>query len=284
LKGSKFLFEDTAINCWGTADATVDAKGNANPNPLAAYVDGQKVPTRVRVCKARDIRNSTFRHGRCSLGDRHVLELEGQNAKLVAVDAKLCPDRRFFGMDHPLWRMGDLKPGDFTSAWGAPYGTRQVALPPGAALEIEAVCTDLSVAYVDAPAGGKLRVTVDGVERLVQPADVPFVDIEKKENYIENRKGVRRLPFGMHAVRIETLDAPVAVLGLFTYDSRSNRRMERRLTGLAAPGETIPFTLPFKAAPVVLCSGGLAIKPADIRPTQVTFSGTGVGTYEIVGE
>ncbi len=88
----------------------------------------------------------------------------------------------------------------------------------------------------------------------------------------------------MHRVRLRALDGPVAVLGLFTYDSRPNRDFERRLTGTAIPGETVTFTLAFKARPLVLCHGGLSVRTADITPTQVTFSGEGRGTYEVIGE
>lgn len=80
------------------------------------------------------------------------------------------------------------------------------------------------------------------------------------------------------------LDSPVKVLGVFTYDSRSNRKFERRLAGIAAPGETIEFTLPFKTRPLVICTGGLKVETEDVAIDKVTFSGTGDGTYEIVGE
>ena len=273
LVGGKFVFDDTALNCWGAA-----AEGNPVP-----YVDGQKLSAR-RKSPHRNVRNSLFRHGCCRLGDRHILEVEGKGARLTYVDAKVCPNRRVLGVDNPRWQLGGAEVVEFKSAWGAPCGTRQVVLQPGAAIEIDAVATDLSVAYADAPQGGTLKVAVDGAERLVQPTNVPFVDIAKAEHFIENRKGVLGLGYGLHTVRIEAADGPVAVLGLFTYDARPNRANERRLVGRAAAGETVPFTPAFKARPVVFCHGGLSAATKDTTPRQVTFGGKGAGTYEVVGE
>jgi hypothetical protein len=273
--GATFLFEDTAINCWGDVD----------DGQLAPCVDGVKMDSRGKA-PARDLRNSMFRHGRCRLGDRHVLELEGKGARLTFVDAKVCPDRRFLGVTSPLWRGRDpVKPVGFVSRFGAPYGSSQVLLPAGAWLEIDAVGTDVSVAYVDARDGGKLRVLVDGAEKLVQPANLPFVDLAKAEQFIENRKGIPGLGFGEHVVRIEAVDGPVGVLGVFVYDSRPNRAAERRLVGRAAAGEVLTFSPAFRARPLVTCQGGgLAVKREDVGPAGVTFSGQGDGTYEIVGE
>jgi len=127
-------------------------------------------------------------------------------------------------------------------------------------------------------------VLVDGVEKLSQPTNASFVDAEKAEHFMENRKGILGLGFGLHTIRLEAADAPVAVLGLFTYDSRGNRQFERRLAGRAAAGETVAFSLPFKARPLVLCHGDLAVKTADITPAKVTFTGKGAGTYEVIGE
>jgi hypothetical protein len=101
---------------------------------------------------------------------------------------------------------------------------------------------------------------------------------------MEDRRGLRNVGYGLHHVKIEAVDGPVAVLGLFTYDSRSNRQEERQMVGQALPGEMITLTPAYKARPVVLCTGGLAVKPEDITATSVKFSGTGAGGYQIVGE
>ena len=274
VKGNMFVFDDTAMNCWGATEE------DDKPVP---YVDGAKQSSR-RASPRRDVRNSMFRYGRCRLGDRHILEIAGKGARLTYVDAKVCPDRRFFPVDGAHWRLGDSPVTDFASAWGAPYGSRQATLQPGAFAEIDVVGTDVSVAYVDAGQAGTLTVTVYGTQKLVQPTNVPFVDTAKKEHFMENRKGILGLPFGDHTVRIEAAGGPVAILGVFVYDSRSNRAAERRLLGRAAAGETVTFSRPFKARPVVLCHGQLAVKREDVAVDRVTFRGHGVAAYEIIGE
>jgi len=273
IKGNMFVFEDTAINCWGSVS-------EGKPVP---WVDGVQLASR-RSSPGRDVRNSLFRHGRCTLGDRHILQVTGQDAKLTYVDAKTCPGRRFLGVDHPLWRIGPLPVTEFSSEWGAPCGSKQVTLEPGEGIEIDAVCTDLSVAYADTTEGGRLRVLVDGVERLSRPTNEPFTDQQGREHFMENRKGILGLGFGLHTVRLEAAEGVVSVLGLFTYDSRPNRGAERVLAGIATAGETIPFTAPFRTRPMVLSSGWLRVEPGDITPTQVTFSGEGQGAYQVIGE
>jgi hypothetical protein len=272
IKGNRFIFEDVAINCWGKADIE-------NPIP---YVDGIKFDSH-RSSPERDIRNSMFRYGRCRLGDRHILEIVGENAELTYVDAKICPNRRILTVDNPNWKISGQRIEDFTSGWGAPYGSKKLILKPGQSIGIEVACTDVSVAYVDMPNGGVLDVFIDNQLRLSQPANIAFVDSDKKANFMENRKGILNLGFGLHKVRLEAKGAPVAVLGIFTYDSRSNLNSERRLTGLAIGGETLEFTLPFRNRPLVICSGGLSVKKEDINETKVKFSGTS-GSYEVIGE
>ena len=278
---SMVLLEDTAINVWGDFEPE-------DPKATRAYakvfVDGKYVGEGRRT-PTRNVRNSTFRYGRTRLGDRHILELTGKNPRLTAVDVKVCPDRRFIGAESALWKGKGIKAVPFASKWGAPYGEQQIQLKPGQAIEIDAMLTDLSVAYVDQAGGGKLRVTVDGSKRLYQATDVAFFDQKKQKHFLENRKGMSRFPYGLHHIRIEAMDKPVAVLGIFTYDSRSNRSSERRLTGQAVGGETITFSQPFKARPMVISHGeGLRVQPEKITKNQVTFSGKGRGTYEVIGE
>ena len=54
--------------------------------------------------------------------------------------------------------------------------------------------------------------------------------------------------------------------------------------GRAFPCETIRFTAGFKCRPWIVCNGGLQVKINDASATRVKFSGTGEGSYEIVGE
>ena len=76
----------------------------------------------------------------------------------------------------------------------------------------------------------------------------------------------------------------MAVLGLFTYDARPHRDSERRLTGLASPGETLTLTPTFRARPVVIAHPPLSVRPGEIARDRVIFSGDGPGTYEVIGE
>jgi hypothetical protein len=211
------------------------------------------------------------------------LEIAGVNAELTYVDAKICPNRRILTVDNPNWKIKGKRIENFTSGWGAPYGSKKVTLEPGQSIGIEVACTDVSVAYVDMPDGGVLDVFIDNRLKLSQPSDIAFVDTDKKANFLEDRKGILNLGFGLHKVRLEAKGAPVSVLGIFTYDSRSNLNAERHLTGLATGGETFEFTLPFRTRPLVICSGGLSVKNEDITETKVKFSGTS-GSYEVIGE
>jgi len=272
IRRNRFIFEDQAINCWGRVD-------NEPPVP---YVDGIEMKSR-RSLPNRNLRNSVFRHGRTTLGDRHILELGGENAQLTFVDAKVNPSRRFFPIDNPNWNAAGHVTEDFNSEWGAPYGTKKITLVPGQKLDIEVLCTDISIAYIDQVKGGTLEVIVDDSLRLSQPTNVGFVDIDQEMNYLENRKGILNLGFGLHKIQVKATGSSVALLGLFTYDSRSNRSSERTLAGYAMGGETITFPAPFKSRPMVICSGGLTVDPKNIFKNYVRFSGAS-GSYQVIGE
>ncbi len=272
IKGTRFIFEDAAINCWGKSDSV-------NPIP---YVDGIKFFD-CTSSPERDIRNSMFRYGHCTLGDRHILEITGKNSELTYVDSKICPNRRFYSVDNANWNLSGYKIEDFSSDWGTPYGSKKIMLDMGKSIQIDVVCTDVSIAYVDMQIGGKLEIYVDNQLKSDQATDKAFIDTDKNLNYMENRKGILNLGFGLHTIRLEAKEAAVAVLGIFTYDSRSNRNFERQLVGLARGGEALEFSLPFKSRPMVICSGGLAVKSEDISEKNVKFSGTG-GSYQIIGE
>ncbi|WP_423129374.1 hypothetical protein [Gaoshiqia sp. Z1-71] len=274
IKGNRFIFEDVAVNCWGKVDGD-------KPVP---YVDGVRSTYESRRSyPERDVRNSMFRFGHARLGDRHIIEIVGENAELTYVDAKICPNRRMLTVDNPSWKLPKSKIENFVSEWGAPYGSKKLMLKPGQSIEIEVACTDLSVAYVDLPEGGVLDVYIDNQLKLSQPTNRPFIDADKNASFMENRKGILDLGFGLHKVRLEAKEASVAVLGIFTYDSRSNLDSERRFMGLATGGETLKFPIPFRTRPLVTCSGGLSVKTEDIALTEVKFSGTS-GTFEIIGE
>ena len=173
-------------------------------------------------------------------------------------------------MDSKLWHAAPAAVTDFASEWGSPYGSRRAQLAPGDAVEIDVVCTDLSVAYVDTPGGGNLRLLVDGVERLLQPTNVPFVDLEKQERFMENRKGVLGLGFGLHRVRIEAAEGPVSLLGVFTYDS--DRAPSASAASPTARQQTVP-SLPFPRPAAGHLPRRPTVNPEDIGRDKVTAGG-----------
>ena len=303
-KGLGFILDDTVVNLWATC----------KDERVQISVDGKPVPgVRSLPMARRDSRNSTFAAGRLSLGDRHIVEVAGNvfadggaqratglnvapgrhlpigkntdEARMVAVDAKTAPDRQWFGIESPRWRLGDLRPRPFESQWGAPYGSPQVAVPAGKSVETEVAGTFLSIAYADQPEGGTLCAQVDGKDgALSATANMAFHTAGGEARYIEDRKGTGPFPYGMHSIRITAVNGPVALLGVFSYDTRANRAAERLLRGTACPGESVSFCPPFKARPLVFCTGGLRVLLEGVSAVQVKFGGERPGAYEIVGE
>jgi hypothetical protein len=279
IKNNMFIFEDMAINFWASNT------GKDKKTKIEAYIDGKKLASRGRSFSRRDIRNSTCRYGATSLGDRHILEIAGSDVSLDFIDSKICPNRRFIGVGSIFWKKPDgVNVENFKSEIGAPYGASVVTLPVGKSLEFNVICTDLSVAYVDQPEGGILKVEVDGELKLKQTTNIPFVNIAKKKLFMENRKGLLNLGYGWHKVRLTAEKNPVKVLGAFGYDSRSNLDFERRLNGQAVAGETIPFSLPFTKRPFVRCGNGLKVNIDNVSAESVTFEGEGVGSFEVIGQ
>ncbi len=272
-KKNSFILDDTVVNLWA----------GAKEGPVGIRIDGKEQPGSRRLPMARrDLRNSTFATGLLLLGDRHIVEVTGAGANLIAVDAKTALERQWTGVESPRWRLDGLPIEDFGSACGAPFGSRQAVIPPGKTVEIELAGTDFSVAYVDGEHGGKMKVEVDGRLMLETPTDRAFTTASGESLYLENRRAVRGLPYGVHTLRISAADASVALLGAFTYDTRANRRHERVQRGTAYPGERIKFSAPFKARPLVLVTGGL--KAEKVIESEVQFAGEDAGGYEIVGE
>ncbi|HQL86828.1 MAG: hypothetical protein GX574_16945 [Lentisphaerae bacterium] len=274
LKGNMAVLEDTALNCWASCTGKT----------LQAFVNGETAVGSVRTgASSRNIRNSTFRWGRGRLGDRQILELVGEDAKLTAIDLKVVNGRRFYPSSHPALKHAGLAKEEWSSAWGAPYGEDVLVVPVGQTVELTAAATDFSIAYLDHAEGGTLIVLVDGQEQLRFATNVAFVDQAGNQHFMENRQGIRDLPFGLHTVRLAAEGNPVRLLGIYTYDTRANLQQERRIAGLAAAGETIVFEPPFQARPVILCSDGLQAPPANIRPESVTFTGQ-AGSFLAIGE
>lgn len=274
-----FILEDTVVNLWATnvKGIRMDGKPVLEPSvggPLKSFQD----------IGIRNIRRTTFMTpGELTLGDRHIIELEGPNATFAAVDAKVILNRRWIGVESLMWKKEGSLSKPFVSDWGAPYGSNQILLVAGTKASIMVPGTDFSVAYAEQPQGGKLRVMVDGAEAIVLPTNIAFKPVAGKELYLENRRGIRGLPYGLHRVEVQAIDGAVAILGLFTYDTRANRANERVLRGEAGPGDMVSFDK-FNATPLVVTTGKLQVLPDDISPSGVKFSGDGKGCYEIIGE
>ena len=275
LRGNRgFVLDDTFINLWA----------NSKDELVSLRVDGEADEgSRRKPVKARDNRNSTFAKGRLSFGDRHVVEVTGTDAALIAVDAKTALNRQWTSVTSPRWKL-PAKPEPFVSEWGGPYGDRQTTLPPGSTASVAFTGTDLSIAYADAADGGELVVRVDGQEKRRISTHQPFTDAAGKALYMENRKSIRGLAYGWHAVEVTAEGNAVHLLGAFTYDTRSSRNAERIERGHAFAGESIEFTAPFKARPLVICHDGLRVNLDDASPSAVKFGGSGEGDYEVIGE
>lgn len=274
-----FILDDTVVNLWANSteakvSVLVDGKSSESPG----FFSG----SRLKPVKARDPRNSVFALGRLTLGDRHVVEVKGAGARIIAVDAKTALNRVWHGVGSRSWQLNELPVEAFASKWGAPYGAAKISLSPGRSMRLRWVGTDCSVAWAPASGAGTLVAKIDGVERLREPAGVPFTLASGRTAYLENRQGVRGLSYGVHELEIEAIGGPVAVLGAFTYDTRANLDGQHTLQGIAAPGDRVVFSTAFAAAPVVICSGGLQAQ--DVSREGITFSGEQTGSYQVTGE
>ncbi len=235
IRQNLVVLDDTQFNCW----ASVKKGGTLTP-----FINGIKPADAIRrPSPRRDIRNSVFRWGKGTLGDRQIFELTGEETTITFIDMKTIDKRRFFSAANALWKTASEKV-PFESQWGAPCGNASIILKPGQRSEIFLPATDLSVAYVDREDGGNLVVTVNDNERMRVSTQAPFIDQSGKEYYLENRKGIRNLGYGLHRVTLEAVDGPVQILGIFTYDTRANLSAEKRQSGPAVGGETVLFTPP----------------------------------------
>ncbi|QGQ22470.1 hypothetical protein F1728_07170 [Gimesia benthica] len=212
VDGRMLILEDAAFNLWA------DNKREM----MQLLIDGQPAEHAGHGRNSFSVpnpRNSTFVHGRLSRGDRHIIEIPNQSARLGAVDCKVGLKRRFYGVEAQGWK-GKSPVQEFESKWGAPYGEQAFLLQPGETLEIEVEADELSIAWLDDPAGGTLVAEVDGKPAWSQPTNQPFTDSQGRTHFIENRRGVLGLPFGKHQIRLQAEGKPVRVIGVFGYDGR----------------------------------------------------------------
>ena len=66
-----------------------------------------------------------------------------------------------------------------------------------------------------------MQVEVDGQILLAQATNEPFTTASGESVFLENRKAIAGLPAVKHRVRITASDGPVALLGVYGYDTRS---------------------------------------------------------------
>jgi len=270
--GTAFILDDTMVNLWATS----------KDKQVTIRVDGKEDNGSRRTLFAeRNPRNSSFATGLLSLGDRHIIEVTGTDSRISAVDSKAALNRVWHGIDSKSWQ-GISTVESFKSEFGAPFGSSKVLLQPGQSASLQFVGTDCSVAWLDAVDGGVLNVTIDGKKEWSQATNAPFELASGKSTFMENRKGILNLPFGVHQLQVQATDKPVILLGAFSYDTRSNQNTQRTLQGIANPGDSVTFSAPFKATPLVICSGGL--KVLSLSSTQITFGGDAAGSYQIIGE
>ncbi|WP_417388194.1 SGNH/GDSL hydrolase family protein [Gimesia sp.] len=212
VDGRMMILEDAAFNLWA------DNKREM----MQLLIDGQPAEHAGHgrnSFASPNPRNSTFVHGRLTRGDRHIIEIPNKSARLSAVDCKVGLKRQFYGVDAKGWQ-GKSTVQEFESKWGAPYGERAFQLQPGETLEIEVEADELSIAWLDDPAGGTLVVEVDDKPAWSQPTNQPFTDSQGRTHFIENRRGVLGLPFAKHRTRLQAEGKPVRVIGVFGYDGR----------------------------------------------------------------
>ncbi len=270
FRPNAFIIDDAAFNCWGSYK---DKKS-------AILVNGKSVGSTRSSLPAFNARNSLFRFGNQNIGDRYVVEFQAEEPRITGFDAKVCPDRQFICIGSPLWNGSSKQEAKaYASQTGQPYGNRILELPTGESVSVTAPGTDFSVVWVDAENSGKLKAEIDGQDAFEISAAEPYKFIDGTSMFMENRKGILNRPYGNHTLKLTAVNGPVQLMGLYTYDSRSNRAAERILRGYAAPGAVVRFTPPFKAVPLV--HSNCPVESIDTR--QVQF-GNGGGFYEIVGE
>ena len=274
FRKNAIIIDDSAFNCWAYPPKNIKRGPGIPRSDL--YVDGIKTHNRRRM-KTCDLRNAFAQHGRLSFGDRHVVEAASPFI-FHALDAKQTLNRSYTGVESPLFS-GIRKAEPYTSLTGYPYGRKTALLQPGQSCSVTLAGNAFAIAWVDMPDGGILKAQIDGKKVFETATDKPFALLSKEKLFMENRRGVNGLAFGMHTIKLTAVGKPVKVMGVFAYDLRANRAGERILRGVSGGGEYI-FVPAFKAVPLLRCSEKLKIK--SLSREKAVFSGS--GSFEAVGE
>ena len=273
FRKNAIIIDDSAFNAW--AVTTLKVKRGA-PTPRSdLFVDGVMTHKQRRM-HGHNLRNSFAQHGRLSFGDRHVVEVAPPFI-FTGLDAKQILNRHYTGVESALFKGTKAVP--YKSVAGYPYGKYVSVLKPGESCTVDLVGNAFAVAWADMSNGGTLKVEIDGKTAFETATDKPYTLLSKEKIYMENRKGVQGLAYGVHKIKLTALKKSVNVMGVFSYDLRANKNNERTVRGLSAGGE-YKFEPAFKACPVISCTGSLKVVKAD--KNSVVFSGK--GQFEAIGE
>ncbi len=276
-----FIADDAMLNVWASGKVEKGKKLEFAINGVPSTDDRYESGSRRVPNSKRDERNSALAIGRLPLGERHFVEVTTPEAELIAVDAKTALNRRWHPISSALWEGRAATPERFASEWGAPYGEERLMLQPGQKVALSWAGTLASVAWLQQPGGGTLVASLDGAEPMKR-ATGELTKLAEGTLHMEDRSALPQLPYGVHRLEVTAEGGPVALLGAFTYDTRANREAERVQAGIAAPGDRLTFSAAYQATPLVICAGGLKVE--RVSPTEVIFSGTAPGNYQVMGE
>ena len=267
FRPNAFILDDSAFNCWANVTIKVPQGQKAPRGTL--YINGEEKGS-GRSPSFHNLRNSYFRHGRLALGDRCVVEISKPYV-FNALDSKNSPFRHYTGVESKLFK-GVKAVTAYASQTGFPYGRHVTVLQPGESCQVQLSGNAFAVAWVDTPKGGALQAEVDGKKVFEQPTNVPYTFIDKTKAFIENRKGIQGMPFGVHTITLKAVRAPVTLMGVYSYDTRSNTQNERTVRGIVCDGE-YRFSPAFKATPLIQTFGTLKVK--SVTPEKAVFTGSG---------
>ena len=271
FRPNAFIIDDSAFNCWAESEKKTYGKADGK-----AYVNGKLMASGRRSVK-HNLRNSFFRHGRLPVGDRAVIEVGGHH-KFNAVDCKIILNRSYCGVESKAFK-GINKYEEYNSMTGYPYGRYISVIEPGKECTATLLGNTFSIVWADHQEGGTLTAEVDGKKAFAIETNKPYTFIDKTQLFIENRKGITGMPYGMHKITIKADKAPVKIMGIYSYDIRSNRNAEKVVRDISNGGEYI-FAEPFKAVPLIRCYGDLKLVSASAD--KAVFSGS--GNFDAIGE